>query len=110
MTQSPTDWLAAWYRRQCNDEWEHSYGVVIETIDNPGWSLKIDLADTPFEDVPFEKLERNIEDEFNWLGCLKEGKTFVGYGGALQLSEMIGVFRKWIEETESQAIKKPSAT
>jgi len=26
-----------WYRRQCDGDWEHSYGVKIETLDNPGW-------------------------------------------------------------------------
>jgi hypothetical protein len=30
-----------WYLEQCNDLWEHSYGVKIDTLDNPGWLLVI---------------------------------------------------------------------
>ena len=37
----------AWYLERCNDEWEHSYGVNITTLDNPGWTVDVDLADTP---------------------------------------------------------------
>jgi hypothetical protein len=28
-------WLEQWYQQQCDDEWEHHYGVTIETLDNP---------------------------------------------------------------------------
>jgi hypothetical protein len=30
-----------WYTKQCNGDWEHSYGIRIDTIDNPGWSLTL---------------------------------------------------------------------
>ncbi len=43
--------LQRWYLAQCNDDWEHSYGVTIETLDNPGWSVHIDLADTALSDL-----------------------------------------------------------
>ena len=29
------------YRNHCNDEWEHLYGITIETCDNPGWLVSI---------------------------------------------------------------------
>ena len=38
--------LEEWYARQCNGDWEHHYGVRVETIDNPGWRVRIDLAET----------------------------------------------------------------
>lgn len=38
--------LQRWYRSQCNGDWEHSYGVKIDTLDNPGWSVTVELADT----------------------------------------------------------------
>lgn len=41
--------LQRWYLGQCNDEWEHSFGVAIETLDNPGWSLRIELEETSLE-------------------------------------------------------------
>ena len=33
------------------------YGVRIDTVDNPGWSVEIDLTDTYLEDVPFDSIE-----------------------------------------------------
>jgi hypothetical protein len=41
MTDDVT-WLTQWYLAQCNEDWEHSYGVAIGTLDNPGWSLEVD--------------------------------------------------------------------
>ena len=35
--------LQAWYAAQCNGKWEHTYGIAIGTLDNPGWSLSVDL-------------------------------------------------------------------
>lgn len=31
------EWLTSWYKTQCNGDWEHSYGIEISTIDNPGF-------------------------------------------------------------------------
>jgi hypothetical protein len=49
--------LRAWYLAQCDDEWEHAYGINIETLDNPGWSIRIDLVDTPLGDHDHQRLE-----------------------------------------------------
>jgi len=38
--------LQKWYFAQCDGDWEHSYGVRIDTVDNPGWTLEIDLVGT----------------------------------------------------------------
>ena len=39
-------WLQNWYHSNCDGGWEHLYGVKIDTLDNPGWSVAIDLEDT----------------------------------------------------------------
>lgn len=31
--------LERWYASQCDDNWEHSYGIRIDTLDNPGWRI-----------------------------------------------------------------------
>lgn len=33
--------LDDFYQRHCNDEWEHFYGVTIQTCDNPGWWVTV---------------------------------------------------------------------
>jgi len=49
--------LQRWYESQCNEDWEHQYGVKIDTLDNPGWSVIIDLDDTDLEGKPFQTVE-----------------------------------------------------
>ena len=48
-------WLMQWYLAECNSDWEHSYGVKIDTLDNPGWTLKIDLRETELHGRRFVK-------------------------------------------------------
>jgi hypothetical protein len=37
--------IDSWLKKMANDEWEHHNGVTIESSDNPGWILSIDLPD-----------------------------------------------------------------
>ena len=48
-TLPPLDYLVAWYAQRCNGDWEHAFGIELETIDNPGWHLKVDLVETGLE-------------------------------------------------------------
>jgi hypothetical protein len=41
--------LQNWFSSQCDGDWEHNFGFTIETIDNPGWSLEVDLNNTEFD-------------------------------------------------------------
>ncbi|MGP3934424.1 Imm53 family immunity protein [Nonomuraea sp. KM88] len=47
--------LQSWYASCSNDGWEHGYGITIDTLDNPGWRLKIDLVDTPLAGVSLDR-------------------------------------------------------
>jgi hypothetical protein len=108
MTSDNFSWLASWYASQCNSDWEHSYGVKIDTLDNPGWTLKIDLADTGFADRAFEKVSRGeTASDFEewsstggWLVAEVKGSVFEAACGPLDLSEAVGVFRQWVEARE----------
>jgi histidinol-phosphate aminotransferase len=93
-TISNIGWLEKWYLSFCDGDWEHQYGVKITTLDNPGWSLEIDLCETPYRDIPFDENKR--EGEEDWFFCRKKEHIFKGSGGAKNLNEMIGVFRTWI--------------
>ena len=39
-----------WFQSQCDGDWEHDYGITIETLDNPGWSVEIYLYETELQD------------------------------------------------------------
>lgn len=77
--------LQNWYLSQCNGEWEHGDAIVIETLDNPGWMIKIDLRGTSWEQALWNdlKFDRGSND---WVMCSKKETKFEGYGdpGKLQ--------------------------
>src|SRR5579864_7039170 len=86
--------LQAWYASRCDGTWEHQYGVKIDTLDNPGWAVEIDLAGTPLESHRFVEYESE-RSEIDWARCKVEGVVFRGYGGAKNLAEIIEVFTSW---------------
>jgi len=69
-------WLERWYVAHCDGEWEHQYGVQIDTLDNPGWSITLDVGD---EAVAFEPVE--WEEGTEWLYArLEDGQIKVACG------------------------------
>ena len=88
-----------WYKAQCNGEWEHSCGVGIATLDNPGWSLEIDLADTPLQHKMFTEVKRDYEQATEWITCFLRGGKFQGACGPEKLEEMLEIFLDWAEES-----------
>ncbi|MFF0868596.1 immunity 53 family protein [Nonomuraea sp. NPDC003560] len=88
--------LQSWYASCCNDDWEHSYGVTIDTLDNPGWHVKIDLVDTPLTGALLDpsKVERTEDD---WIHVWSDGIRFEGACGPLNLGELSEAFRDFID-------------
>lgn len=89
-------WLEAWYQHNCDGYWEHFYGIKIETLDNPGWHVKIDLSETDYVDLKPEELRQDAGDN-DWIICAIENGVFNGYGDCKKLEVIIQTFRKWIE-------------
>lgn len=90
--------LQQWYRMQCNEDWEHTFGITIETLDNPGWHVSIDLIETELEHRPFAPVSRgHSEDDEDWISCKLEQSQFVACGGAGNLTELLGIFLNWAE-------------
>ncbi|MBL7662724.1 immunity 53 family protein, partial [bacterium] len=71
--------LGDWYMSQCDGDWEHSYGVVIETLDNPGWRIKIDLAETRLSGRFFDAVQIN-NSETDWIVVEIQEDAFIGHG------------------------------
>jgi hypothetical protein len=86
--------LQDWYGSHCDGSWEHQNGVAIETLDNPGWLLRVDLADTELVDRAFDevRLERGSND---WCMCKVVDRRFEGACGPTGLNEVIAVFLNW---------------
>jgi hypothetical protein len=93
MTKSLLERIQDWYRNNCDGDWEHGFGIKITTVDNPGWSVEIELKDTPLENAEYHKQYDNGDEDWLFIG-VKEGK-FTGAGDPDKLSE---IFRIFLEE------------
>ena len=107
--------LQEWYIKQCNGEWDHLYGITIETLDNPGWSVQIDLEHTGLENNHFQLIAENVSPEFikqslgevtppydcaepqsdTWMLCFVKNKKFSGAGSPEKLEKIVGIFLEW---------------
>jgi hypothetical protein len=95
--------LQEWYHSQCDGDWEHTYGIMIGNIDNPGWEVKIDLRETELENVDFPEVSYGVGDQAkssgdDWMICRRVECQFDGCGGPHKLNEILEVFLKWARE------------
>ncbi|WP_309505466.1 Imm53 family immunity protein [Streptomyces phytophilus] len=65
--------LGAWYADQCDGDWEHEFGVKIETLDNPGWLIQVDLPGTSKEGVILAP-ELEEDTDGSWLHSSADGR------------------------------------
>ena len=91
--------LQDWYLAQCNGDWEHTYGVSIGTLDNPGWTLDVELTDTSLASKPFATLKQDMEHPTDWIHCSVSDLKFRGACGPLKLESVIEIFLAWAEES-----------
>jgi hypothetical protein len=86
--------LQNWYSQQCNGEWEHGWGIKIETLDNPGWTMEIDLKNTTLENAQIQKTMTERSSQ-NWFVVWTEDSKFKAAGGANNLIEILEAFLHW---------------
>ncbi len=89
-------WLQAWYATQCDGDWEHGAGISIGTLDNPGWTVRIDLADTEASGRILDHIEIH-RSEHDWVNLWVVDDRFEIACGPLNLGEALHEFRLWIE-------------
>jgi hypothetical protein len=97
--------LQAWYTRQCNGVWEHSSGVLIESCDNPGWWVKVNLLGTPLQTRAFTEVAEGVDAQRvalgpRWLSCHVESGTWHGAGDETKLEGILEVFLAWAEASD----------
>lgn len=90
------DWIQEWYASQCDGRWEHSYGIKIDTLDNPGWRVEIDIAETDIKDKYFEAVNKDISD-VDWIICRIQNGKFEGFGDVSKLFEILSIFKNWVQ-------------
>ena|ERR1700744_3956873 len=80
---SNLEFLQDWYSSNCDGDWEHSFGIKIETLDNPGWTITVDLENTEWEDLQFSESEELSEDD--WFNIGAKEKKLIAYGDSKKL-------------------------
>ena len=84
--------LERWYAAQCNGDWEHTYGITLETVDNPGWYFKVDLTDTYLSDRAFAEISENQGDDQKAFLCVVKDRVFIGCCPPNKLHDVISIF------------------
>jgi hypothetical protein len=100
---SEIQWLMKWYATQCNGEWEHQFGVKIETLDNPGWSITIDLEETALESREYARVDHDMGDKVSWWTCRIEENQWRAACAPGDLATVVGLFRDWAESDQGIA-------
>src|SRR5919106_5696409 len=95
--------LQAWYRRHCDGDWEHGAGIQIESLDNPGWRVRINLVDTQLDGQPFDVVEERYGQETEWVRCWVAEDQFHGAGGPEQLSRLLRIFLDWARRRSAES-------
>ena len=95
--------LSDWHSRHCDGEREQWYGITIQTTDNPGWWVKIDLTGTALAARRFERVAEAVDANgypaaARWLHCQVSGNVWLGAGDGSRLDEIISRFLSWAGE------------
>lgn len=88
------EWLTDWYKSNCDGDWEHSFGIKIETLDNPGWLFEADLTDTNYEGRVILIQTHNSEND--WFEINSDGNLFKAVGDSTKLPQLINMFKEFI--------------
>ena len=91
--------LETWFASMCNGDWEHTYGITLGTVDNPGWLFTVEITDTPLLGRPFTTISERASDS-DWLHCAVTDAIFRGSGGIGNLERILTIFLDWAEMSE----------
>lgn len=83
--------LQEWFKSECNDDWEHTFGFRLETLDNPGWTFEADLEETRWAGIEVTR-KRVDRSESDWSQYEITESKYIACGGASNLIEMLKTF------------------
>ena len=101
--------LVAWYRTHCDGDWEHTHGIRLETLDNPGWQLTVDLVRTNLQGRCMEDVVEGCNPDghpvsLRWINCVVRENRFRGACDPTQLQRLFTAFERF------SSLKDGSAT
>jgi hypothetical protein len=87
-----------------NGQWEHEDGIVIQTLDNPGWMIRVSLFGTFLQGYNFTAIEEEFSEK-NWYVCRVKSGYFEGFGGVDNLENVVGIFYDWFDKALSTRVQ-----
>ena len=92
--------IIEWYQSHCDDSWEHQYGVRLETLDNPGWRLTVDLIHTDLQGRMMTEVREGIAPEDHpvsprWIRCSVTANQFRGACDPTQVARLFEIFHQF---------------
>ncbi len=91
--------IQAWYSENADLAFEKKQRIKVETLENPGWYIEIDLRNTYLDGVSFDMIEFD-DDKNDWLQCFIRDNTFVGAGDANKLNHLLKAFHLFALSSE----------
>ena len=94
-----------WLKSHWNGDWEHSYGFDIGTMDNPGFSITIDLQETECADYPPDSRNRDYEAQYQadppaiWYEINRDADKFVAYCSFDAFDVVFGEFMEFVSQS-----------
>lgn len=96
------NWIQDWYLSECNGDWEHTYGILIETVDNPGWFITINIEETSIEKAKINSV--SIENsETDWYFYKIEDFKYKASGDPSKLKFLLEKFKDIAENNNSSS-------
>ena len=91
--------IQAWQKAQLEHGRDPSLGVRIETLrDRPGWSVQIDLANTPLSGLKLSPYREGATDR-DWLAYRIKEDRFEGIGDPTKLQALLFAFLDLADRT-----------
>jgi len=88
--------ISEWYHAQCDGDWEHEYGIKIETTANGGWLVRCDLEFTELGHLELPIIEKRKNDD-DWSTIKIMNKQFIGSGDFQKLEFLLSELLKFIK-------------
>jgi hypothetical protein len=70
------NWIQKWFKDHCDGDWEHGEAIQINTLDNPGWEVEVDISKTSIANIDVERI-LNENGPQDWYGVkVKDQKIY----------------------------------
>ncbi|NBB51529.1 rhodanese-related sulfurtransferase [Rhizobium sp. CRIBSB] len=94
-------WLEQYLLGHANGEWEHDFGITIQSSDNPGWVVTIDLSEMARESLTVDPVTKTRKSETDWITLERKDHSLIGTCGPANLAALLRLMKSSVEQIGS---------